>query len=462
MSIENLIGTDGKDTLIGNNSNNTLDGGTGNDSFIAHEGNNSIIGGDGVDTIDYSQSLKAIVVENMDTTGTVLRGTGAAQNSDELNSIEKIIGSSYKDVIKADVASSVEFQFHGGSGNDTLQGGLGDDNLYGDSGDDYFYASGGSDYIDGGSDGEITGDTIDFSQINAKIELTLGESGNSSVVQQSNFNGTTYDAQQATHTLIDIENITGSLNHENILRGNSQNNTLIGGNENDILSGGNGGTNYLEGGLGVNTVDYSAISVLPTAQNLGITLNLNNSALQEVFTNSSGIIVRETLNNIQNVIGSSYKDVIRAKDGENNVLNGGLGDDTFIASRGNDEFIGHENSIDVVDYTYAKDALGNTIDLVVNINDGAQLIHADYGTHTFSNINGLIGSDGNDILIGNSGQNTLIGGKGDDTLLGYGGNDYLDGSEGINSTSFAFTAVGVNVDLSNTNAQDTKCYWWCG
>ncbi|MBY0541063.1 MAG: hypothetical protein K2P52_06600, partial [Campylobacterales bacterium] len=268
ISIENLIGTDGKDTLIGNNSNNILDGGKGNDYFISYGGNNSIIGGEGIDTLDYSQSGKSLVIENLDIAGTVKRGTGSAQEIDELSSIEKIIGTSSKDIIKANATSTVNFEFQAGSGNDTLQGGAGNDILSGESGDDYFYASGGIDDIDGGNDGEVTGDTVDFSYVANKIELKLAEIGNGTKVLEG-------DLKTQTHTIINIENITGSLTHENTLAGNSQDNTLIGGNLNDTLSGGNGGTNYLDGGLGVNTVDYSAINTNGT----GVTLNLNNTAL---------------------------------------------------------------------------------------------------------------------------------------------------------------------------------------
>lgn len=163
LNIENLKGTSGKDTLIGNNFNNILDGGAGDDHFVSNGGKNTIIGGDGFDTIDYSSSLKAIKIENLDNTGTVFKGAVSGEE-DYLNSIEKIIGSNYKDIIKADSNSTISFVFEAGSGNDTLQGGKGNDYLYGQGGDDYFYASGGEDYIDGG-DGI---DTIDFSHVNSK------------------------------------------------------------------------------------------------------------------------------------------------------------------------------------------------------------------------------------------------------------------------------------------------------
>ena len=274
LNIENLKGTSGKDTLIGNNFNNILDGGAGDDHFVSNGGKNTIIGGDGFDTIDYSSSLKAIKIENLDNAGTVFKGTVLGED-DHLNSIEKIIGSNYKDIIKADSNSTISFVFEAGSGNDTLQGGKGNDYLHGQGGDDYFYASGGEDYIDGG-DGI---DTIDFSHIDSKIDLTLNEIDTESKVTESKFNGTNYDPNLETHTIVNIENIIGSLNHENTLRGNSLDNTIIGGDKDDTLSGG-AGTNYLDGGAGINTVDYSRA-------NNNVTVDLSKTGIQDVYLDGS-------------------------------------------------------------------------------------------------------------------------------------------------------------------------------
>ena len=316
--------------------------------------------------------------------------------------------------------------------------------LSGESGDDYFYASSGIDYIVGGNDGEVTGDTVDFSNITNKIELKLAEVGNQTKVLEG-------DLKTQTHTIINIENITGSLTHENTLAGNSQDNTLIGGNLNDTLSGGNGGTNYLDGGLGVNSVDYSAINTNGT----GVTLNLNNTSLQEVFTNNSGITVRETLKNIQNVIGSSYKDIITGNS-QSNSLFGGLGDDTLVGSAG-DDILNGGDGIDVVSYASATENLYIDLGVTTPVSIGTG-----YGTDTFISIEGAIGGSGNDTIKGTSGSNVLIGGDGDDTLLPNGNNgmiyelDYIDGGSGTDFVSFNFGGNStVTLDLANSGIQNT-------
>ncbi len=52
ISIENLIGTAGNDTITGNNANNSLSGGNGNDTINGGLGNDTLIGGLGLDTLN--------------------------------------------------------------------------------------------------------------------------------------------------------------------------------------------------------------------------------------------------------------------------------------------------------------------------------------------------------------------------------------------------------------------------
>src|SRR5690606_30870277 len=68
-TIENLIGSNFNDILIGNSAVNRLEGGAGNDTFRSGLGGNIagglfefVIGGDGTDTIDYSASNSGVLV----------------------------------------------------------------------------------------------------------------------------------------------------------------------------------------------------------------------------------------------------------------------------------------------------------------------------------------------------------------------------------------------------------------
>ena len=103
--IENLIGSAFGDTLTGDDNDNILQPGAGDDS---------VDGSGGSDTVSYAETTLGVVVDL--TLGTD-QATGAEIGTDDLTSIENIIG---------------------GSGDDTLIGGAGDNILTGGAGDDQF------------------------------------------------------------------------------------------------------------------------------------------------------------------------------------------------------------------------------------------------------------------------------------------------------------------------------------
>lgn len=70
--------------------------------------------------------------------------------------------------------------------------------------------------------------------------------------------------------------------------------------------------------------------------------------------------------------------------------------------------------------------------------------------------NWLDGLTGDDLLSGGKGDDHLIGGVGSDTLLGGAGADTLDGGDNTDTASYADATRGVKVDLSITEAQNTK------
>ena len=84
--------------------------------------------------------------------------------------------------------------------------------------------------------------------------------------------------------------------------------------------------NVLDGGAGINTVNYQS-SVF------GISINLSN------VTQNIGDAGQDTLTNIQNVIASSFDDVIIG-DANANLLLAGDGDDTLQGGLGNNTLNG--------------------------------------------------------------------------------------------------------------------------
>jgi VCBS repeat-containing protein len=104
---------------------------------------------------------------------------------------------------------------------------------------------------------------------------------------------------------------------------------------------------------------------------------------------------------------------------------------------------------------------GTQADLVVAINGandvrtGADGVNDNLvGTGGVDTLDGRSGDDvltglaGNDMLIGGAGKDKLFGGDGADTLDGGADNDSLDGGNGIDTVTYAVSALGVTVNLT--------------
>ena len=110
------------------------------------------------------------------------------------------------------------------------------------------------------------------------------------------------------------------------------NDQLYGGDGNDSLSGG-AGNNLLDGGAGEDNVNYSSVT------DHGVTVDLS----QEIATDN-GYGGTDTLNSIEDVLGSNFGDTITGADGGsqlyglggNDVINGGAGNDYIDGGTGDD------------------------------------------------------------------------------------------------------------------------------
>ena len=139
-------------------------------------------------------------------------------------------------------------------------------------------------------------------------------------------------------------------------------------------------------------------------------------------------------------------------DADNNVLDGGLGNDRFVGGEGADSFIGGEGT-DLVIYARSADGVrvnlvrgtatggeaeGDTFSGIENV-QGSQQSDAIIGNGEGNLLSGLGGDDilnglgGNDNIVGGAGNDRLFGGDGGDALLGQSGNDRLFGGEGVDA-----------------------------
>lgn len=282
--VENVTGSDHDDTITGDHKANILDGGAGDDTLAGGAGNDTLRGGDGNDTADYSAAT-APVTANL-ATGTAQVG---ASETDKLNSIENLIGSSGNDTLTGSDADNI---LMGGLGNDTLIGNGGDDVLEGGAGDDVLDGGEGDDTINGGDGGDVINagagnDTVDGGAGNDIIlagagndtlaggdgtdTLDLSEATSGATVDLSA--GTASSAETGDDVISGFENVTGGAGSDtitgsdgaNVIAGGAGDDVLDGGAGNDTVSGGEGddtvmagaGDDTLSGGAGSDRLDLS-------------------------------------------------------------------------------------------------------------------------------------------------------------------------------------------------------------
>ncbi len=219
-----------------------------------------------------------------------------------------------------------------------------------------------------------------------------------------------------------------------VLIGLAGNDTLDGGNGDDLLLGGSG-TNTLTGGAGNDTVSYADATT-------GVTVSLAVAGAQ-----STGFST-DTINGVENLIGSAFNDSLTGDDGANRI-EGGAGDDTLDGGNGDDVLLGGAGmntliggaGIDTV--SYADATTGVTVSLAAA---GAQ--STGFSTDTLSGIENLTGSSYNDVLTGDAGANVINGGAGNDTIAGGAGNDTLIGGSGVDTLYYGNLTNAVSVDLA--------------
>ncbi|AZO76937.1 MULTISPECIES: calcium-binding protein [unclassified Bosea (in: a-proteobacteria)] len=406
-SIEGLRGGDFNDLLIGDAGDNFLRGGLGADALN---------GGGGFDFADYTSATAGVTVSLTDPA----INTGEAAG-DSYFSIEGVRGSDFNDTLIGD--ANLNF-LRGGLGADTLNGAGGfdyadyryaiagitvslanaaintgeaagdtfisieglrgsdfGDTLTGDGNDNFLRGGLGADALNGGGGS----DYADYFNATTGITASL-----------ANPNANTGEA--AGDTYVSIENLDGSV----------FNDTLIGDAGDNVLRGGLG-ADSLAGGNGDDSADYSNAAT-------GLTASLANPNA------NTGEAAGDTYSSIENLRGSDFNDTLTGDAGDN-VLRGGLGSD---ALNGGDGF-------DFADYRNA--AAGVTVSLTnpaINTGEAAG--------DTYVSIEGVRGSQFNDLLIGDAGDNYLRGRNGADVLNGAGGFDYAD---------YSGATAGVVASLTN-------------
>ena len=269
--------------------------------------------------------------------------------------------------------------------------GAGDDIIVGNTADNVLEGGAGADDIDGGEGS----DTAAYAGSDTAVTVNLGD-------------GTASGGNAEGDTFTSIENLIGS-DHNDTLTGDAAGNVLEGG----------AGADTLDGGDGTDTASYAS-------SNAAITIDLSAG------TNTGGHAAGDILTSIENLLGSSYADVLTGDLGANR-LNGGHGNDRLTGGQGADTLVGGPG-LDTA--SYAASAAAVTVSLNTNTASGG-----DAEGDTFDSIENLSGSAHDDTLTGDAGNNVLEGGAGADTI---------DGGDGNDTASYAGSASRVDVRLSGT------------
>jgi Ca2+-binding RTX toxin-like protein len=451
IGIENLIGSQLNDTLIGNAYANVIEGGLGNDTMI---------GGAGNDTASYAGSAAGVTVS--------LALQGSAQNTgsagvDTLSGFENLQGSAFNDSLTGDAGGNT---LSGGDGDDILNPGVNAagvrDMLDGGNGSDTAsfagYTAGITATLNGAVDGIASANRAVIASLRG-IENLVGGNGNDVLTGDANANviegglgddmlngGAGVDTvafSGATGVTVNLSILTAQntgvgndtiLNFENVRTGSGAD--IVTGDANDNVFFDGGGSDVYNGATGTDTIDYSASTS-------SVTVNLNLTAAQTIGAFGGS----DTLLEMENVIGAAF--FANTLTGGNTTANrlvggsaadfligGGLGD-TLIGGAGNDVIFG--------DYV-------NTFNTGATTADGDDVLEGGAGNDI------LVGGMGNDILRGGDGDDTLVGGIANATLAGLtavytndGGDDTFDGGDGTDVAYAYYTdRVGaIGFDLGN-------------
>lgn len=416
----------------------------------------------------------------------VIGGTSGADKINALGGNDTVWADGGDDTVEG--GNGADF-LHGGAGDDVILDQQGDDLIWGDGGDDLINAGNGLDQVFGGAgDDTIAGgngaDVVDGGTGN---DVMFGDNG--AVIQQV-FRGVTINVMDPTG---DADVMTGG-DGDDLMYGGGGTDAMDGGEGNDTLVGGIGADNMIgwngndlfvmdaadvgfgeviDGGLGFDTVDYSASvgsGVVTAAGREGVLVSLTNQgfAVPPAANNQVAPPVQDTFVSVEGLIGSQYNDTLDGLtdfvtpfgvvtdlfgtpintgtvaapiftpmdfriDGQagNDVITTGAGNDTLIGGTGNDTLTGGlgndlysvDSNNDVIVELAGEGT--DTIETSVNVYSLNPAARADIENLSFvgtGNFNGT-GNAQNNVITGGTGDDTLNGGTGADTLTGGAGND---------------------------------------
>ena len=482
---DTINGGDDSDFLSGGNGADQINGGNGDDVLQGEDGVDAFDGGAGRDEITFAASTAAIAI-NLATGQIFGDGFGHAET---VTNIEVVTGSLFSDLVSLADTGNAAF---GGAGDDTINGGASHDVIYGEDGNDLISGGDGNDTVRGQSgddavNGGLGDDALDGGQ---GVDTINGGSGQDLLDFDSDASGIIINLKTGViandgfgnaETVSGIESVNAGLTGDDqitlsdisgIANGYGGNDLLVGGNGSDTLFGGDG-VDTINGGAGSDWVGfYDDI--------IGVQVNLK---LGTVANDGSGNA--ETISDVENVLGTALDDQITLSDvagmalgnGGNDILLGGNGADTLAGGEGDDLLLGGAGNDRLDAGLGSKDSASYqlaVVGVVAELWRGTASNDGQGGSDVLVGVEGLIGSNFNDLLAGNEsgnlldgqsgndsiyaggGADTLQGGFGNDLLAGGEGSDTIDGGAGIDSADFTGALTGITAEIWRGEAYNTN------
>ncbi len=418
--------------------------------------NDLIIAGVGSDTVRGNLGDDVIIADNGEIDFNIVGGDGNPLTIDLIRSTDITLGGD--DTVYAGQGNDIVI---GGFANDVIEGDEGNDTIFGDNGDIFFAAgivtrmistdqnnlSGGDDVIDGYFAPDVAcGDPaiMDNDLIIAGVgsDTVRGNLGDDVIIADNgeiDFNIAGGDGDPLTIDLIHSTDIT--LGGDDTVHAGEGNDIVIGGFANDSLHGdvgsdlifGDNGTVDLVNGIVtyVVTTDTSAA----TGGNDTITGDVDSVVCDATHTSNDilfGGVGNDTMD------GARGDDVLFGDNGEV-FVNDGLGSNTHDPIRTLDPDLG---GIDVIQGGDGDDRiLGGAQGDFISDTGGDNIVFGDHGEIVGSRIDSTDLQGGADVIETASGNDTIIGGADGDTISSTGGNNNVLGDHG--------TIVGRNVSSSD-------------
>ncbi|WP_112661699.1 calcium-binding protein [Microvirga flavescens] len=302
---ENILGSQFRDTLSGDNGANLIDGSGGNDILIGRAGNDTLIGGTGADDMQGMEDNDTYYVDNVGDYvrerwgagfDTVITSISYSLTSEEVEGLQAVDGTAAINLTANEYANVIV----GNDGDNVIDGKKGADVMTGKGGNDTYYV-------------DDPGDVV--------IEVAGG--------------GFDHVLTSVSHTLSnDVENLTGIGTAAITLTGNSGNNVIVGNSGNNIIIGGGGADTMMGGGgndiyyvddVNDRIIDTSGINTVYTY------VNFNPGSL-------AGFNIISLGSNAIDLIGDKVANTLKGNDGANKIY-GKAGNDILTGGRGKDTFV---------------------------------------------------------------------------------------------------------------------------